>query len=286
MEIIHSKTLDFIPPGLKHRGSGIVFKDLFLGDEGTPENFLFTVTHQTVFFSPRHKHNFEQFRYALQGDVSLGPDIILREGELSYHPEGVEYGPQNDSEGERKVLILQFGGPSGQGFLSYAQLERGQEELNRLGRFEKGKYYAADGSEPKDGFQALWEYYSGRPLEYPPPRYNAPIIIKPANFAWTPVEGARGVYKKILGVFTERVTVAEMIKIEAGGRLQVAAQNAIQLFFVLKGEGQADGVNIEAESALRLQPGTGVSLTSVSSIEIIHFVLPMLSKPAQNGHAA
>ncbi|KAL2014528.1 hypothetical protein VTN00DRAFT_2053 [Thermoascus crustaceus] len=52
-----------------------------------------------------------------------------------------------------------------EGILSYAQLKQGQEKLSQLGRFENGKYYAADGSEPKDGFEALREYYNGRRLE-------------------------------------------------------------------------------------------------------------------------
>lgn len=283
-EIVRGKNRDFITSSLKHRGSGLAFKDLFLGDEGTPENFIFNFVQQGIFFFPRHKHNFEQFRYAYQGDVSLGPDMILREGELSYHPEGVEYGPQSDTEGERKVLVLQFGGPSGQGFLSYAQLKRGQEKLSQLGRFENGKYYAADGSDPKDGFGALWENYNGRRLEFPPPRYDGPIIMQPVNFDWTPLEGASGVYQKELGVFTR--SIAGMIKMEAGGRLQLGEKNAIRLFLILKGEGQANGENTETETALRLRRGTGAPLSSSSSIELIYFVLPTRSKPAQNNHAA
>ncbi|KAL2014527.1 hypothetical protein VTN00DRAFT_2052 [Thermoascus crustaceus] len=107
--------------------------------------------------------------------------------------------------------------------------------------------------------------------------------MKPVNFAWTPLEGVTGVYQKDLGAFSG--TIVGMIKMEAGGRLQLGEKNAIQLFFVLKGEGQANGENIETESALRLRPGTGVLSSSASSVEPIYFVLPMRS-PAQNDHAA
>jgi hypothetical protein len=48
-------------------------------------------------------------------------------------------------------------------------------------------------------------------------------------------------YQKLLGVFTERRIVAEMIKIEEGGSFRVAPEDAIQLFFVVDGKGNADG---------------------------------------------
>ena len=47
--------------------------------------------------------------------------MTIKEGDVCYHPEGVEYGPQNDEEDgtDHILLILQFGGTSGQGYLSY-----------------------------------------------------------------------------------------------------------------------------------------------------------------------
>lgn len=291
MDIVHGAHLPFESPGLKHRGSGLEFKHLFLGTENTPENYLFTLAKQGKFYSPVHKHNFEQFGYAYRGAVSILPDMLLNEGELCYHPEGVPYGPQDDGDGERIVLVLQFGGPSGQGYLSMRQLREGQEQLSGRGRFEKGRFYANgdgdDDAEPRDGFEALWEHYNGRRLEYPPGRYKAQIMMKPENFAWMPVEGTKGgVYRKMLGVFSERPTVAEMLKIEAGARLRIKPENAIQLFFVLKGAGQVNGVDWEEQSALRLHRGEEASLSSSAGIEVLHFVLPMLSEPIQKNGVA
>jgi hypothetical protein len=293
MDIVHSKSLPFAPPPLKHRGDGLEFKDLFRGTEGTPENYYFSLARQGVFYSPRHRHNFDQFRYVVRGDVSLAPDMILPEGELSYHPEGVYYGPQHDVDGDRDVLVLQFGGASGQGYLSFDQLARGQAALKGTGRFEGGKYYAnddggVDAGTGKDGFEALWEHHNGRSLVYPKPRFERPLLLKPQNFAWKAASDAdaRGkVSAKLLGVFTERGTKVQMLQIEAGGELRVDVTNAIQLLYVLHGEGfvtqpdeNTNPKTIEAETAIRLNPESrSIVVSSPSRVEILHFVLPMLT---------
>ena len=282
MEIVHGKELQFEEISLKHRGSGITFKHLFLGQENTPENYLFTISRQTKFYSPRHRHNFDQFRYAYRGDVSIAPDLTLREGELCYHPEAVFYGPQNDESGERDVLVLQFGGTSGQGYLNFAQVAEGQKLLKQSGRFEGGKFYPEGERKPQDAYEAIWERFSGRPLEYPAPRYHSVIVAKPENYAWVPCKGSgsgtRNMSTRTLGVFTERQTRADMIKLEMGGELELLEDDALQLLFVVRGQGKAGEKVIEMESAVHLLPGTRVLLSSDSQMEIIRFVLPILQK--------
>jgi len=121
-------------------------------------------------------------------------------------------------------------------------------------------------------------------LVYPKGRYHAPVLLDPAAFGWkrqtgtsTPATSASGdVYKKNLGVFSERETTAEIWKLEKGARLDLAERDAVQLFFVLSGEGQAGGQHWERESALRLQSGTGVILTTSSEVQFLRLVLPML----------
>jgi hypothetical protein len=160
---------------------------------------------------------------------------------------------------------------------------QGQEALKHRGRFETGKFIPNDGGEIQDAYEALWEDVSGRRLEYPAPRYDRIILAKPVNYAWTPVDGESGAYRKVLGVFTECQTVAEMIKLDAGGRFEVEARPVVQLFFVLRGEGEADGQGIKTESAIRLLPGTKLSLASSTGVELLHFVLPTLPNLEQNG---
>ncbi|KAJ5591671.1 uncharacterized protein N7459_002040 [Penicillium hispanicum] len=286
MDIVHGKALDFVPPPLKHRGDGLAFRSLFHGDDGTPENYYLSLVRQGAFYSPLHKHNFDQFRYAVRNAVSIAPDMLLREGELCYHPEAVPYGPQHDEGGDRDVLVLQFGGTSGQGYLSFDALATAQAALKARGRFEGGRYFADGDAEGKDGFEALWEYYHHRPLVYAEPRFDKPVIVKPKAFAWTPCPGAgEGVFKKTLGVFTERETCVQLVKVVAGRRWLVAARDATQLLYVLEGKGVAttsmgDGAAtpFEDEACIRLtRESDGVALEASADIEIMHFVLPALS---------
>ncbi|OKL60850.1 hypothetical protein UA08_03206 [Talaromyces atroroseus] len=293
MDITQGAQLEFTPPPLKHRGDGIAFKDLFRGEDGAPENYYFSVARQAYFYSPRHRHNFDQFRYALRNTVSICPDMVLAQGELAYHPEGVHYGPQHDDDGlDRDVLVLQFGGTSGQGYLSFQQLAQAQEPLKEKGRFEGGKYYAngsdANGVDGKDGYEAIWEHHHGRPLVYPPPRFDKPILVKPENFGWKPYPGlGEGVFYKNLGIFTERETRVQMVRTDSGSTWRLDAQNSIQLLYVVRGQGSAMVVRsekgsfsqaIQVESAIRLKPESeSILLSATSEMEILHFVLPMLS---------
>ena len=62
---------------------------------------------------------------------------------MGYFPESVHYGPQERSEGLR-TMVLQCGGASGQGYLSVAQREAMNAELNETGEFKKGLYHYTD----------------------------------------------------------------------------------------------------------------------------------------------
>ena len=144
MELVDGSLLTYDETMLKHRGAGLAFKNLFLGDENDiPNNYYFVLAKQESFYSPVHHHNFDQFRFVTKagGPISILPDLDVHPGELCYHPEGVYYGPQNDGEGVKEVLVLQFGGASGQGFVSHRHLKESQEKLGKVGRFEKGKFF-------------------------------------------------------------------------------------------------------------------------------------------------
>ena len=68
------------------------------------------------YFTPRHRHNFDQIRYTLSGLQSTGHGDLAA-GEVGYFPEGSYYGPQKQ-EGECSCLVLQFQGASGERLLS------------------------------------------------------------------------------------------------------------------------------------------------------------------------
>ena len=160
MYIIHKSSIPFTPVALTHRGPCLSFRTVFVGSPLSLNNYELSFVISSSFYSPIHAHNFDQIRFAWSGSFSITPDLTIHEGELAYHPEGVSYGPQDDGEEERVLLILQFGGASGMGYLSKGQLGEANKALSERGRFEKGRYVSDEGEE-KDGFQALWEWVNG-----------------------------------------------------------------------------------------------------------------------------
>lgn len=279
MEITHGSQMTFQDPRAKHRPGGLAFKTLSKGTEGTPENYLFVLARQEGFYSPRHKHNFDQFRYAIKGKFNLAPGIDLEEGSLAYHPEGVYYGPQDDGTDEMILLVLQFGGASGQGFLSLDQIRAANAELLKTGKFEQRKYYANDngeGAEPVDGFEAAWSFANGRKLVYPEPRYNAPIIMHPESFTWRSC-GANA-HQKTLGIFSERQVTVKMVKVESDGNVHIdkGTEPSIQLIYVIGGEGRVGDESIQTESCVRLLPGSECVITGGRHLKLLHFTMPLL----------
>jgi hypothetical protein len=102
---------------MDHPRGTVSFNYLLMGGEPeSPENYRYILGRQEGdFHMPRHRHTFEQIRLPLVGDMNLGEQGILREGEIGYFPEGQTYGPQDDPLGDPKQLqlVLQFGGASG-----------------------------------------------------------------------------------------------------------------------------------------------------------------------------
>src|SRR5262245_9535406 len=150
-------------------------RDLLMGLDGDRRNYRLAVSRaDTDWLTPRHRHNFDQIRFPIAGEFHYGTDRVLGAGCVAYFPESVFYGPQVRKEGLH-MLVLQFGGASGSGFLSEKQHAEGYAALNRKGTTEKGIYTYVDESgtqRRKDVYQALWENAMGRPMRYPEPRYH------------------------------------------------------------------------------------------------------------------
>ena len=95
------------------------------GEPGTLDNFQLSFGQMGGDFnSPRHRHNFEQIRYQLEGVLDYGRDGKLSAGMVGYFPEACYYGPQSqDPDISCKTIVLQFGGASGSGYLSQAEVQ-------------------------------------------------------------------------------------------------------------------------------------------------------------------
>ena len=93
--------LDDVPlvRGLEHRGGTFHSRTLVEGEPGTPGNFKFSLSRLgTDYSGPRHRHNFDQYRFMIEGESDYGQDGPLKAGMLGYYPEGVPLRPAGQQD--------------------------------------------------------------------------------------------------------------------------------------------------------------------------------------------
>lgn len=277
MRIVDAATVEYQKVS-GHRDGDISFKRLISGTPGRADNFELALVRQRGHYeTPRHRHNYDQFRFVLEGEYNYAGHRIMRAGTIGYFPEGTPYGPQEVKD--CVVLAVQFGGLSGQGILDYDGLKRGHAELAQVGKFEGGIFYWGEGrtspvggKKQQDGYEAIWEHVNRRALEYvTPPRYDEPVVCNPANLPWEDVEV--GVSAKACGNFARSASM-RLVKLEAGSRWHVGAAHATQLLFVLEGSGTANGQALGRETAIGLAAGEHATLTATAPAKLVHLVLP------------
>lgn len=265
--------------GLEYRGGMFHSRRLLEGTPGTVDNFQLSVgVSQGDFYSPRHRHNFEQIRVQLDGEAYFDRDGTMTPGTVGYFPEGVFYGPQSQKPGMvSTTAVLQFGGASGCGYLSNKETRAAMEDLNKLGEFKNGAFRRKEplyGKKNADGNQAIWEHHHKRPIVIPKPRYAKPVMMDSHNSTWIPVEGAPGVSEKLLGIFTERRTEMGRLKLEPGASHQATGRG---VYLVLRGAGTVGDVAARALTTLHLELGETAKITATEEMEIMHFGLPNLA---------
>jgi hypothetical protein len=276
MKIVHADTVEW-KRGLQHRGGTFHYRHLLEGEGGTPGNFHLGIGQQDGdFASPRHRHNFDQFRFQIEGTSDFDRNGKMAAGTLGYFPEGAAYGPQT-SEGRSVTAVLQFGGASGSGYLSPAEVTATTEELKKFGTFQGGIFRRNDdveGRRNSDAYQAIWEHVHGRRMEYPKPRYRDPIMVDPENYDWLPIAGMPGVRQKSLGTFTERECSAALIELAPGTSYRVQGPS---VNLVLSGAGTAGGESYRALSALHLEAGETTNVSARETTQFLRLVLPNLA---------
>jgi hypothetical protein len=264
MKIVQGDEIPF-ERGLEYRGGTFHWRRLLDGEPGSLGNFELTYGRTSGdFYSPRHRHNFEQFRLQLENAVSFGHDGEMKAGVIGYFPEGVYYGPQSqDPAVEAVMLAMQFGGASGSGYLSGKEVKAGISALKEVGEFKAGVFRRKDDAEGKrnvDAYQAIWEHVRKRPMVYPKPRYEKPIFMDPANFEWLPVERARGASEKLLGVFTERRTQVRLLKLAPGAAYEGPGRS---VYFTVSGKGEVEGQPLRALTCVYLEKSERARFTAV-----------------------
>ncbi len=282
MRIVHTDDVPYKKPRTNHREGDIEFKRLMQGTPGGVQNFEFLIAKTGGrFFGPRHRHNFEQIRLGLSGTLGKGRADTIAPGQIGYYPENCYY--QIDSS-DSEIVLLQFAGPSGWGYLSYDQLYAGSAELAKLGTFKDGVFFRNPGTnlapgqkKNQDGYEAIWEHVYGRPIEYPKPRYESPVLMNPDNYPWMPEAGAPGVARRHIGSFSERRIEIAQIRLDAGARTAEAAPAAPRFLFVTAGAGTVGGAPVRKHSLVELATGESAEIAAAEALVLLTISMPEFS---------
>jgi len=234
------------------------------------------------FFTPRHRHNFDQFRYVVSGEMNIAKGVDLHTGECAYFPEGTYYGPLAQ-KGSASLLVLQFPGPNGSYRIRDSEKRVAMDALKKTGGyFEDGVYKVKqpDGhSINKDSYEAVWEQVNGRPISYAEPRYAAPIVMRPEAFRWTSVPARSGVEIKHLGSFTEFGTTVSLLRLAPGAVIPEEVLAAPELRCVLRGDTVYDGKELDTNGCYYIPENIRTKpIKSVHGAEILVIAIPMYAQ--------
>jgi hypothetical protein len=279
------KIIPFEKLKVEERGHarGGVFRhyNVLSGREGTRNNFYLSIgLLGGDFLSPRHRHNFDQVRFQLEGDFDFAADGRMRPGSVAYFPEGTRYGPQKALSDKSLTLVLQFGGASGNGYMSEDQFQKGLAQLKSQGTFKDGVFTRekpGGGIVNQDAYEAVWEHVNGRELQYPPERYSRAVFMEPENFEWLP--SGNGTATKLVGTFSERGTKLAFYRIDAGARLQLEDNS---LYFVCSGKGEG----WQRWSTLHTETGERAELRATERAELLQMGLTRFPESIAQRQAA
>jgi hypothetical protein len=266
------------------RGGVFRYYELLHGREGSPDNFYLSIgVLGGDFVSPRHRHNFDQVRFQLEGACDFAADGVMRPGSIAYFPEGTRYGPQKTVDAKTLTLVLQTGGASGNGYMSEREFQRGLAELKTSGSFANGVFTRekpGGGKINQDAYEAVWEHVNKRTLVYPKERYARAVFMEPENFSWVP--SGPGLATKLMGIFNERGTKIVFHRLDGGARLRLDERS---LWFVWSGAGHADGQAWRRWTTMRSEAGEHPQIEAAEPSAILQIGLPLLAEPAAE-HAA
>jgi len=278
MKIAHGDQVAALNDGASVRTGTVDKQFLLTGTPGSPDNFKFGLFGQHEgFYSPRHRHNFCQFRVAISGVCDYGPHGKMTPGTVGFFTEGAYYGPQGPDVGDSYTATVQFGGPSGQGYVTMAEKAAAKAALDKVGVFENGVFRRnpdVAGRRNQDGFEALWEQAAGREMVYPSAQYELPVLMHPENFQWMPLSGVEGVEEKALGAFLDCQIPCALYRLSSGARFTAEGRG---IYLVLNGGGSLDGENYRRFTALYLDTDETALFQAMEPSELLLLGLPNLA---------
>lgn len=275
MDVIHAAEMPWGESLVAQRGGGdVAHKRLFEGTEDSPDNYMLVMSKEPKsFFSPRHRHPWDQIRFCLEGRVPIAKGLFVEGGEIAYFPESAHYGPQEGGD-DRIVVLLQFGGASGQGFIGPDRVNQARLELAREGRFEDGVYKrnVSEGRRNRDAYEAIWLHVRGGELSYAPPVYKTPIVMRPEALPFT-ATNEDGVQCKAVGIFPHRGLTINAWQIESDATHAMVATKSLRLLFVTEGGGSIDDQALRRWSTVRLQPEEAARVRASGSLEFVELAV-------------
>lgn len=275
MQIAHGDEVPIVCDGSGVRTGKVGKQFLLMGDPASPGNFKFGLFHQYgEFYSPRHRHNFCQFRVQLEGLCEYGLSGKMKPGTIGYFPEGAYYGPQGPDTGDTYTATLQFGGPSGSGLLTPEQTAAAKKELLKIGTFEKGVFRPNPDVPDRrnmDGFEAVWEQINGRKLVYPEPQYAAPVMMYQDHYQWMPVAGVSGVEEKLMGIFTDCQIPCAMYRVQPGATFTAHGRG---ILMVMSGRGGVEDQAFRQYTSVYLDTGETTAFRADEVSEILLLGMP------------
>lgn len=243
--------------------------------------------------TPRHRHNFDQFRIGLGGvwDEGVGRRHKLVERTIMYVPAGTWYGPHSshgtESEEPTFLAALQFDGECKGGYIDFERADAASADLRKLGEFKNGFFYPNTHGEKKaqDAFEAAWEHATGKKIEYPASFVDAPIYMHIDAVPWV-ASGQPDVETKMLGAFGNHGLRIGMSKLARGAKRVLRSTDQSIVVFCLTGEATMDGKPFSRYSALLLEPGETVTISSTGeATELIEVALPSFRTATPQGRA-
>jgi len=212
------------------------------GVPGTALEFSWNA-YDTGYATPRHKHAFDQFRYALEGDRQI-KDGYLKPGDCGFYPEGVPMA-RNCRKCRAPASACSSKAPRASPTRPMTSFRAARKRLSeRGGIFADGVYTQVlpDGRKiNKDSHAACWEEAAGQKFRYPPPRFAAPIVMKGEATRWVKDRKLDGVEHKHLGSSASDAPPARLLRLAPGARISAHRSEDAEIFYLIDGSITYDG---------------------------------------------
>ncbi len=280
-EVMIVDGLNVAPRVSPHRQTTLRITDLFEVADERRIRVGISRHKKDAYYSPRHRHNFDQVRFTIEGSVKYGP-IVTQPGDCLYFPEGVFYGPTEIASDEALTMTIQSQGPSWSYFPPRPDLERATAEVATRAELdrERGRFRWPSGKY-QDSYEAAWEHLTGTKLVYPPARHQHPCLLRSESFAWVPSPRDPAVAVKPLARFNESGPAVNLTRLEPGAALPGGTSRCHQVATVIAGSAQYGDTTAARGTIFYYPPGCAhAALTSAEGCVLFAVQFEAKAQPA------